>query len=65
MIADAIKEVRPETYAKTGRNGHGKREKNEIGVHAIRMGNIVGEHEVIVGTQNQQIQNIQKKSGKL
>ena len=55
MIADAIKEVRPETYAKTGRNGHGKREKNEIGVHAIRMGNIVGEHEVIVGTQNQQI----------
>ena len=55
MIADAIKTVRPETYVHNGRSGQGKREKNEIGVHAIRMGNIVGEHEVIVGTQNQQI----------
>ncbi|MBO5713277.1 MAG: 4-hydroxy-tetrahydrodipicolinate reductase, partial [Clostridia bacterium] len=55
MLAESIKEVRPETYAKVGRSGAGKREKNEIGIHAIRMGNIVGEHEVIIGTQNQQI----------
>ena len=55
MLAESIKEVRPETYAKVGRSGAGKRDKNEIGIHAIRMGNIVGEHEVIIGTQNQQI----------
>ena len=55
MIANAICEVRPEAYANTGRSGQGKRTKEEIGIHAIRMGNIVGEHEVIVGTQNQTI----------
>ena len=33
----------------------GKRQKEEIGIHAIRMGNIVGEHEVIIGTPNQTI----------
>lgn len=55
MIADAIKEVRPDaTYVK-GRNGYEKREKNEIGIHAIRMGNIFGEHEVIIGTDTQTI----------
>ena len=55
MIANAIKEVRPDSYANNGRSGQGKRTKNEIGIHAIRMGNIVGEHEVIVGTENQTI----------
>ena len=30
-----------------GREGHKKREENEIGVHVIRAGNIVGEHSVI------------------
>ncbi|NLY46865.1 MAG: 4-hydroxy-tetrahydrodipicolinate reductase [Tissierella sp.] len=55
MIADAIKEVRTDvTYVK-GRNGYDKREKNEIGIHAIRMGNIFGEHEVIIGTDTQTI----------
>ncbi len=55
MIANAIADVRPEAYNKLGRSGHGKRDVNEIGIHAIRMGNIVGEHEVIIGTQNQTI----------
>ena len=55
MIASALREVRPDSYANNGRNGQGKRTKNEIGIHAIRMGNIVGEHEVIVGTENQTI----------
>ena len=27
----------------------------EIGIHAIRMGNIVGVHEVMIGTQNERI----------
>ena len=29
--------------------------KEEIGIHAIRMGNRVGEHDVIIGTANQTI----------
>ena len=55
MIADTLCEVRPEAYTHNGRSGQGKRDKNEIGIHAIRMGNIVGIHEVIVGTKNQTI----------
>lgn len=55
MLANAICEVRPEMYPNPGRNGQGKRNQNEIGIHSIRMGNIVGEHEVIIGTQSQTI----------
>ena len=29
--------------------------KDEIGIHAVRMGNIIGEHEVIIGTDTQTI----------
>lgn len=54
-IANAICEVRPAATIVTGRSGYGKRTPDEIGVHAIRMGNIVGVHEVIVGTPNQTI----------
>ena len=55
MLANAITEVRPGSYANMGRSGQGKRCPEEIGIHSIRMGNIVGEHEVIVGTANQTI----------
>ncbi len=54
-IADAVCEVRPNAFTVKGRSGNGKRDRAEIGIHAVRMGNIVGEHEVIVGTQNQTI----------
>jgi 4-hydroxy-tetrahydrodipicolinate reductase len=55
MIANAIMDVRPDAYTNLGRSGQGKRTPEEIGIHAIRMGNIVGEHEVILGTQNQSV----------
>lgn len=55
MLAEAIKEARPDSYSKVGRSGHGKREFKEIGIHSVRMGNIVGIHEVIIGTNNQTI----------
>ena len=32
-----------------------KRQPDEIGVNSIRMGNIVGMHEVMFGTENQTI----------
>ena len=48
MLADAVKEVQTEKYYTYGREGIvGKRDANEIGIHAIRGGNIVGEHDVI------------------
>jgi len=55
MLAREICEVREGAYPNPGRCGSAKREKNEIGIHAIRMGNIVGEHEVIIGTGTQTI----------
>ena len=54
-IARALQTVRPNAEIVTGRSGFGKRTKEEIGVHAIRMGNIPGEHEVLIGTNNQTI----------
>ncbi len=48
MLADAIKDVQPEKTYLYGREGIcGKRNPNEIGIHAVRGGNIVGEHDVI------------------
>ena len=53
MLFNAIKEVRPEAWENCGRAGEGKRTKDEIGVHALRMGNVVGIHEVHINTGNQ------------
>ncbi len=55
LLANAIKEIRAKARLIFGRSGQAKREADEIGVHAIRMGNIIGEHEVIVGTDTQTI----------
>ncbi len=55
MIANALTEVRADAALVCGRSGQGKRESGEIGIHAVRRGNIVGIHEVIVSSQNQSI----------
>ena len=55
LLANAIKEIRKNAKFVFGRGGQAKREAEEIGIHAIRMGNIIGEHEVIVGTDTQTI----------
>ncbi len=48
MLADAVKEVLPEKFYTYGREGMvGARDKNEIGIHAVRGGNIVGEHDAL------------------
>lgn len=48
MLADGIKEVCSDKFYTYGREGIvGKRDKNEIGIHAVRGGGIVGEHQVI------------------
>ena len=55
MLFNAIKEVRPEAVANCGRAGEGKRTKEEIGIHALRMGNVVGIHEIHIHTANQSL----------
>ena len=55
MIADRIREEREDAVYKLGRAGHEKRERREIGIHAVRMGNVVGEHEVRIGTDTETI----------
>ena len=55
MLADAVREARPELHYNMGRSGQGKREPDEIGISAIRMGNVVGTHEVMFGTNSQTI----------
>ncbi len=48
LLANTIKDsIEDETTLKYGREGISKREHKEIGIHAIRGGNIIGDHEVI------------------
>lgn len=54
-IARGIQEVRPDATLHKGRTGYGKRTKEEIGIHSLRMGNVVGIHEVHVCTGSQTI----------
>ena len=53
MLFNAIREVRPDAVEYCGRAGEGKRKKNEIGVASLRMGNVVGIHEVHICTPSQ------------
>ncbi len=48
MIADAVSVEREKAQYVYDRHAYRKkREKNEIGIHSVRGGNIVGEHEII------------------
>lgn len=48
LLADTIKDsLKDETKYVYGREGHHKREQKEIGIHAVRGGGIVGDHDVI------------------
>lgn len=53
MLADAVKSVRGDSVFLVGRHENGKRSKDEIGIHSLRMGGVVGEHEVIICTGSQ------------
>ena len=53
MLAKAVKDARPDAEFLVGRHENGKRTKQEIGIHSLRMGNTVGIHEVIVNTGTQ------------
>ena len=53
MLFNAIKEVRPNAYENCGRAGEGKRAKDEIGMSSLRLGSVVGVHEVHIHTGTQ------------
>ena len=55
MLFNAIAQVRPDAVENCGRAGEGKRTKNEIGVSSLRMGNVVGIHEVHICAPNQSL----------
>ena len=50
LLANSLKEVRPNANIVTGRSGYGKRNPDDIGIQSIRIGNIVGIHEIIIST---------------
>ena len=55
MLAHAIEAVRTSLCEVFGRHGQAKRQKNEIGIHAVRRGNIVGIHEVHFSTDEETV----------
>lgn len=55
MLADAIRTSRPKAENHCGRNGMCPRQEGEIGIHAVRRGEIIGIHEVLVSTATQTI----------
>lgn len=55
MLFEAVKEVRPQAVAHCGRAGEGKRTPEEIGISSLRMGGVVGIHEVHICTDSQRL----------
>ena len=53
MLFEAIHQVRPNAVEHCGRSGEGKRTKDEIGVSSLRLGSVVGIHEVHIHTGTQ------------
>lgn len=54
-IGKALQQVREDAVLNIGRHENGKREKTQIDIHSLRMGNIAGIHEVHICTQTQTI----------
>ncbi len=53
MLAHGIEEVRNNTTLCIGRHENGKRPAGEVGIHSVRMGSVVGIHEVLIHTGSQ------------
>lgn len=52
-IAEGLKEIRTDANIVCGRFGNKKREKTDIGVQSVRLGNVVGIHEVMISTEHE------------
>jgi len=53
MLRDAVAEERPNIKTVCGREGQSKRTPDEVGIHSLRMGNVVGEHTVYISTDTE------------
>ena len=53
MLFSAVQDVRKELTAHYGRAGEGKRQSGEVGISSLRMGNVVGVHEIHICTPSQ------------
>ena len=53
MLAEAVRTQRPEAPIRCGRSGSCKRVPGEIGISSLRLGNLVGIHEVLISTGTQ------------
>ena len=53
MLFQAVRQARPEAVEVCGRAGEGKRKKNEVGMASLRLGSVVGVHEVYIHTGSQ------------
>jgi len=54
MLGKAALEARPNYHLTVGRTVEsGKRDSKEITIHSLRMGNVVGDHEIIINAGNQ------------
>ena len=52
-LARAVQQERPDSVLNIGRHENGKRQKQEIDIHSLRMGNVVGMHEIYISTPTQ------------
>ncbi|MBE7465699.1 MAG: 4-hydroxy-tetrahydrodipicolinate reductase [Planctomycetes bacterium] len=68
MLAEAVAQARGQDLKKDavyGREGHtGKRTKHEIGIHALRMGDVVGEHTVYFAIGGERLELTHKASSR-
>lgn len=55
LLADSIKSIKKDAEYVVGRSEYGKRDKKEIGIHSLRMGNEVGTHEIVFAMGSQTI----------
>lgn len=67
-LAEILAEVRQVSYQDDARHGRhgivGERTDSEIGVHAIRGGDVVGDHTVIYATQGERVELTHKASSR-
>ena len=52
-LAKTIQGVRPGSRLVIGRHENGRRQPEDIGIHSLRMGNVVGVHEIHICTDTQ------------
>lgn len=67
-LAEILAEARNLSYAKDARHGRfgivGERTPSEIGVHAVRGGDVVGDHTVIYAAQGERVELTHKASSR-